>query len=125
MNPNLGWALAVIALAAGWRGYGWPGMALAFTVIVFWLMMQFNRTVRVMRHAADSPVGHVDSAVMLNAKLSAGLPMVRIITLTKSLGKRVTEAPQTWVWTDASGSGVTIVFARGRCKRWALNRPVE
>jgi len=125
MNPVLGWAMALVALAAGWRGYGWPGVALALTVIAFWLLIQFNRSVKVMRNAASSPVGHIDSAVMLNAKLSAGLPMIRIVTLTKSLGKRVTEAPDTWAWADASGSSVTIVFDKGRCKRWALNRPVE
>ena len=123
MNPVLGWAMALVALAAGWRGYGWPGMALAFTVIVFWLLIQFNRSVKVMRNAASSPVGHIDSAVMLNAKLSAGLPMIRIVTLTKSLGKRMAEAPETWAWADASGSSVTIVFDKGRCKRWALTRP--
>jgi hypothetical protein len=125
MNPILGWALALVALAAGWRGYGWPGVALAFTVIVFWLLIQFNRSVKVMRNAASSPVGHIDSAVMLNAKLSAGLPMIRIVTLTRSLGKRITEAPETWAWADASGSSVTIVFDKGRCKTWVLNRPVE
>ena len=125
MHPMLGWAMALVALAAGWRGYGWPGIALALSVIVFWLLMQFNRSVKVMRNAASSPVGHVDSAVMLNAKLSAGLPMIRIVTLTKSLGTRVAEAPETWVWADASGSSVTIMLDRGRCKTWVLNRPAE
>jgi hypothetical protein len=125
MNPIIGWAMAFVALAAGWRGYGWPGVALALTVIVFWLLIQFNRSVKVMRNAASSPVGHVDSAVMLNAKLSAGLPMIRIVTLTKSLGTRVAEAPETRAWADASGSRVTIVFDKGRCKTWVLNRPVE
>jgi hypothetical protein len=124
MNPIIGWAMAFVALAAGWRGYGWPGVALALTVIVFWLLIQFNRSVKVMRNAASSPVGHIDSAVMLNAKLSAGLPMIRIVTLTKSLGTRVAEAPETWAWADASGSSVTIVFDKGRCKTWVLNRPV-
>ena len=125
MNPVLGWAMALVALAAGWRGYGWPGMALAFTVIVFWLLIQFNRSVKVMRNAASSPVGHIDSAVMLNAKLSAGLPMIRIVTLTKSLGQRIADAPETWAWTDASGSSLTIVFEKGSCKRWTLSRPAE
>ena len=123
MNPILGWALAALALAAGWRGYGGPGIALALSVIAFWLLMQFNRSLKVMRNAASAPVGHIDSAVMLNAKLSAGLPMLRVVTLTKSLGKRVAEDPETWAWTDASGSDVTIVFDKGRCQRWTLNRP--
>ena len=123
MNPLLGWAMALIALAAGWRGYGWPGIALAFSVIVFWLLMQFNRSLKVMRNAASAPVGRIDSAVMLNSKLSAGLPMFRVVTLTRSLGRRVTEEPETWAWADASGSDVTIVFDKGRCQRWTLNRP--
>ena len=123
MNPILGWALAALALAAGWRGYGGPGIALALSVIVFWLVLQFNRSLKVMRNAASAPVGHIDSAVMLNAKLSAGLPMFRVVTLTKSLGKRVADKPETWAWADASGSNVTIVFDKGRCQRWTLNRP--
>ena len=125
MNPVVGWGLAFAALVAGWFSHGWRGLALAFTVIVFWLLIQFNRSVKVMRNAASSPVGHIDSAVMLNAKLSAGLPMIRIVALTKSLGTRVAEAPETWAWADASGSSVTMVFDKGRCKTWVLNRPVE
>ena len=123
MNPIFGWALAALALAAGWRGYGWPGIALAASVIVFWLLMQFNRALKVMRNAAGAPVGHIDSAVMLHSKLKPGLPMFRVVTLTRSLGKRVAEEPETWAWADASGSNVTIVFDKGRCQRWTLNRP--
>ena len=123
MNPILGWAMALIALAAGWRGYGWPGIALAVSVIVFWLLIQFNRSVKVMRNAAGAPIGHIDSAVMLNARLSAGLPMLRVVTLTRSLGRRMADQPETWAWADASGSEVTVVFDKGRCKRWALTRP--
>lgn len=124
MNPVFGWALAAVALAAGWRGYGWPGVALGLSVIVFWLLMQFSRSLKVMRNAASAPVGHIDSAVMLNAKLEPGLPMLRVVSLTRSLGKRVAEDPETWAWVDASGSGVTIVFDKGRCQRWTLSRPV-
>jgi hypothetical protein len=123
MNPVIGWVLALLAVAAGWRGYGWPGVALAFSVIVFWLLIQFNRSVKVMRNAAGSPIGHVDSAVMFNARLSPGLPMIRVVTLTRSLGRRVAETPETWAWADASGAEVRIVFDRGRCKSWALTRP--
>ena len=124
MNPVVGWALALLALAAGWRGYGWPGLALAFSVIVFWLLIQFNRSVKVLRNAASAPIGHIDSAVMLNAKLRAGLPMLQIVTLTRSLGRQVATAPNdTWAWADASGAEVVIVFAKGRSQRWSLNRP--
>ena len=33
MNPILGWVMAAVAVAAGWQGYGWPGVALAASVI--------------------------------------------------------------------------------------------
>ena len=123
MTALPGWLLAFAALVAGWFGYGWPGLALAFSVIVFWLLLQFNRSVRVMRDAAESPVGTVPSAVMLHAKLRVGLPMLRIVSLTKSLGRRVGESPEVWAWADASGAEVRIVFDHGRCASWVLNRP--
>jgi len=125
MNPVVGWGLAFAALVAGWFGYGWPGLALAFTVIVFWLLIQFNRSVRVMRDAADAPIGHVPSAVMLHAKLRTGLPMLQIVKLTKSLGKRLSESPEVWAWADESGAEVRIVFDKGFCTSWTLNRPAE
>ena len=123
MNPVVGWALAFIALVAGWFSYGWPGIALAFSVSVFWRLIQFNRSVRVMREASESPVGHVPSAVMLHSKLSVGLPMLQIVRLTKSLGRRVSESPEIWSWTDDSGADVRITFDKGVCASWTLDRP--
>ncbi|MEP7295063.1 MAG: hypothetical protein ABI702_02670 [Burkholderiales bacterium] len=121
MNPWIGWALAAAALAAGWFAYGASGVALAVTVIAFWLLLQFNRLVRVMRSAAESPVGHVDNAVMLHAKLHAGLPMAKVVGLTKSLGRA--DEGEVFTWTDDGGTAVTITFANGRCARWVLTRP--
>jgi hypothetical protein len=125
MNPIVGWILALIAVIAGWEGYGWPGLALAVSVIVFWLLMQFNRSLKVMRRAAELPVGHIDSAVMFNAKLKKGMLMMEVVTLTKSLGKRLSEQPEIWAWTDNSGAVVRIVFEKGRCTSWVLERPAE
>lgn len=125
MNPVVGWTLALAALVAGWFSYGWPGLALAFSVIVFWLLIQFNRSVRVMREASESPVGRVPSAVMLHSKLRVGLPMLQIVKLTKSLGTRLGESPEVWSWVDDSGAEVRIVFDKGLCTRWTLNRPNE
>ena len=123
MNPWLGWALPAAALTAGWFAYGPRGVALAVTVIAFWLLLQFNRLVRVMRNAADSPLGHVDNAVMLHAKLHAGLPMAKVVALTKSLGRRADETREVYTWTDAGGASVSITFADGRCASWVLARP--
>ena len=125
MNPWFGWALAAAALFIGWRSYGWPGVALAFSVIVFWLLLQFSRGVRVMRGASEAPVGHVDSAVMLNAKLRERLPMLEILKVTRSLGQRVSDEPEVWRWADDGGSSVEVTFVNGRCSRWALQRPPE
>lgn len=125
MNPVIGWALAFAALVAGWFSYGWPGVALAFSVIVFWLLMQFSRSVRVMRDAGDAPIGHVPSAVMLHSKLRTGLPMLQIVKVTKSLGQRLSESPEVWAWADESGAEVRIVFDKGLCTSWTLNRPAE
>ncbi|MES3013881.1 MAG: hypothetical protein V4750_09165 [Pseudomonadota bacterium] len=125
MNPVVGWALALAALVAGWFSYGWPGLALGFSVIVFWLLIQFNRSVRVMRDAGDAPIGYVPSAVMLHSKLRIGLPMLQIVKLTKSLGTRLSESPEVWAWADESGAEVRIVFDKGLCTSWTLNRPAE
>jgi hypothetical protein len=125
LNPIVGWLLAVVLLVAAWQGYGLKGLALAGTLIVFWLVLQFNRSIRVMRNAGASPIGHVDSAVMLNAKLKPGLQMLQVLTLTRSLGRRVRPDAEIYAWSDAGGSEVVVTFDGGRCKRWVLERPVE
>ena len=94
MNPWVGWLLAIAALLAGWQIYGWRGLVLALTVIVFWLLLQFTRIARVMREPANRRSGTVDSAVMLNAKLAAGTPLLDVLRLTKSLGRKVADDPR-------------------------------
>jgi hypothetical protein len=123
MNPWLGWSLAALMAAAGWQMYGGPGLALAATVVVFWLLLQFNRAVRVMKNAGSAPVGQVANAVMFNAKLRKGMQMLQVVTLTRSLGRRVNESPEVWAWADAGASEVLITFIGGRCASWQLNRP--
>ena len=125
MNVWIGWALAAAALAAGYLGYGWRGLLLALSVIVFWMLLQFSRSLRVLRAAAQRPVGHVASAVMLNAKLHAGMRLPDVIRLTGSLGRRISEMPEVWAWADTGGAEVTVAFDGGRCMRWTLQRPGE
>jgi hypothetical protein len=123
MNPILGWALAVLLLAAAWQSYGWQGVLAAISAIVFWLLLQFNRAVRVMKNAGMAPVGHVDSAVMLNAKLKPGMTMLQVVAMTRSLGRKLDEAGDTWAWQDNGDSRVTLHFQRGRLARFELDRP--
>lgn len=121
MSPVVGWILAAIAVVAGWIGWGVPGVVLAVTVITFWLLLQFSRALRVMRMAAGRPVGHVDSAVMLQSRLARGMTMMQVIPLTRSLGQRV-GSEDTWRWADAGGDLVTLTFTRGRLERWSFER---
>lgn len=125
MNQWIGGALALAALVLGGVLYGWKGVILALTAVVFWLLMQFTRLMRVMRMATSSPVGHVDSAVMLNAKLKPGMKLVDVLPLTLSLGRKTADAPETYVWTDQGGVSVEVVLEGGRVARWKLQRPAE
>ena len=118
----VGWALAVVAVAVGYTSYGWPGVALAVSVIVFWLLLQFSRALRAMRTAADRPVGHVDSAVMLQSRLHAGMPLAQVMKLTRSLGEKRGDAPESYAWRDAGGDEVIVEMKDGRLSRFQLQR---
>jgi len=123
MSATLGWAMAVLATATGYWAYGWPGVALAASVVVFWLLLQFSRALRVMRLAAQAPLGLVPSAVMLHSRLAAGMQMMEVVKLTRSLGRKLRDEPETFAWRDESGADVEIEFVGGRCRQWRLTRP--
>jgi len=125
MNPIVGWVLATLAVGLAWQKYGWQGAAFAGTLVVFWLLLQFNRAVRVMKNASSAPVAHVANAVMLNSKLKRGMTMIQVVTLTQSLGRKMADNPETWIWADPGRSSVTLVFDKGRLARWTLDRPIE
>jgi hypothetical protein len=125
MNPWIGWTLAALAVACGYTLYGWPGVALGVTMIVFWLLLQFSRAVRVMRKATDSPIGRVPSAVMFNSKLKPGLSMLDLVKMTRSLGEQVGSDPEVWRWADDGDAAVLITLRGGRVTQWALQRPNE
>jgi len=122
MDARLGWALAVLATAMGYWAYGWRGVLLAVTVVVFWLLLQFSRALRVLRNAGQAPVGQVPSAVMLHAKLQRGQRLPQILAFTKSLGTKVADDPETFEWRDAGGDAVRIELRAGKLERWSLQR---
>lgn len=122
MNPWVGWALALAALVGGWLSYGWRGLVLAVTVIVFWLLLQFSRSLRALQRAAGRPVGSVPNAVMFNAKLQAGLRLPQVLALTGSLGRKVGDDPEAWAWADAAGDEVRVELHGGRVSAWKLTR---
>jgi hypothetical protein len=122
MNSILGWMMALGAVVLGGWQWGWQGVVLAVTCIVFWLLLQFNRAVRVMRMAAARPVGTVDSAVMLHSKLHPGMRMLEVLPLTRSLGKALEEEHEVFEWGDESGARVRVEMHGGRISRLSLLR---
>ena len=122
MNPLIGWCLAVAAVVMAAKAYGWQGAVFALTVVVFWLLLQLNRALRAMKRAASQPIGHVDSAVMLNARLRAGMSMLQIIVLTRSLGRRLSSEPEVWRWQDEGTCAVTLTMRAGKLHGWSLDR---
>lgn len=131
MNPRIGWVLAALALGVGYLAYGWQGLVLGITLIVFWLLLQFSRAMRVMRQAGSAPVGEVKSAVMFNAKLRQGMTLMEVIGLTKSLGRKEEPASgaagdeERYAWADAGQVRVHLHFKAGRLQDWQLERPPE
>jgi len=121
--------LAILVFTIGaWRAFEWAGIALAVGGVVMWVLLHFTRMVTILKKAADRPIGHVASAVMLNAKLRRGLSLMHVIAMTRSLGQLLTEKdaqPEVYIWTDASQSVVTCTFVGGKLTEWALVRPEE
>lgn len=122
MNAWIGWLLAAAAIAAGYVGWGWQGVALGVTVTVFWLLLQFSRALRGMQQAAKRPRASVASAVTLHARLERGLPMLAVMKLTGSIGEKIADRPETFVWRDAGGDAVQVEFDGGRVAAWRLVR---
>ena len=96
------------------------GVALAVTLVVFWLLLQFSRALRVMRQAAGRPVGTIDNAVMFNARLKPGLRLLDLLPMTGSLGEKLADDPETFRWADAGGDAVRVELRSGRVSAWQL-----
>ena len=121
--------MAAIALGAmAWRAGGGAGLALLFSGLLLWFLLYYTRIMTIMKRAADRPVGYVGSAVMLNARLKQGMPLLDVLALTRALGERQSppEAePEVYRWRDAGESVVTAEFEGGKLARWQLVRPAE
>ena len=81
--------LGVVVVAVAYRGYGWPGVALAATGIVMWMLLHFTRMMKVLQRASNRPVGYCDSAVMLNAKLKPGVNLLQKPYTVETLSSRI------------------------------------
>lgn len=119
--------LAIIVFTVGaWQSFQWAGVALAVGGVVMWILLHFTRMVTILKKAANRPIGHVGSAVMLHVKLKKGATLMHVIAMTRSLGQLLTEKdaqPEIYRWTDASDSTVTCTFVGGKLSEWTLQRP--
>ncbi|MEX8520522.1 MAG: hypothetical protein AB3X44_18600 [Leptothrix sp. (in: b-proteobacteria)] len=118
-HPAIPALLAGSAVIVGWWNYGWRGLLLGLTLVVFWLLLQFSRTARVLRLAGQHPVGQVDSIVMVQSRLAHGMHMSEVLMLTGSLGRQVGNRDD-WQWTDSYGNDLVVSFRRGVVVRWAV-----
>jgi hypothetical protein len=119
-------AVVVVGVVAAYRSYGWAGVAGALGVLVFWILLHFSRMMQVLKRATARPIGYVDSAVMLNAKLKPGATLLHVIAMTRALGALRSakgEQPEVFVWTDGSQSHVTCTFVGGKLSHHELFRP--
>ena len=121
--------LAVIVFTIGaWRQFGWAGIALAAGGVIMWILLHFTRLMHILKKASQRPIGHVASAVMLNARLKKGMTLMHVIAMTKSLGALQTpkdEQPEIFLWTDPGLSNVSCTFVGGKLMDWRLTRPAE
>ena len=116
----------VILVVMGFRSYGWMGVAAVGGGVVMWALLHFTRLMNVLRKAADRPIGHVGTAVMLNARLQAGESLMHVVAMTRSLGALQSpenEQPEFYRWTDGTRSHVTCEFHNGKLVKWVLERP--
>ena len=119
--------VAVVVVGAAWHLYGWPGVAAVVSVAVFWMLLHFSRMMQVLKRATNRPIGYVDSAVMLNAKLKPGATLLHVVARTRALGALVSPKdtqPEVFRWTDNTDSHVTCTFVNGKLTQHVLLRPV-
>ena len=122
--PAAGVALVVIA----YNSAGWGGVALVVGGIVMWMLLHFTRMMAVLKRASNRPIGYVESAVMLNARLRPGVNLLHVMALTRSIGEQLGEKdqqPEVYRWTDPGASHVTCEFRDGKLVKWDLVRPPE
>jgi hypothetical protein len=120
-SPGANGLLVGGAIVAGWWVYGWQGLLLAITLIVFWMLLQFRRATRALANAAHRPIGLVDSVVMAQSRLDTGMQMPDVLQITGSLGVRQGTRDE-WLWHDEAGNELLVTFRRAIVIRWAVAR---
>lgn len=120
--------LVATAFVMAYTQYKWSGVAIVATGLVTWALLHFSRMMQILKRAANRPIGYVDSAVMLNAKLQKGRTLMHVIAMTKALGELLSVKdvqPEVFRWMDGTKSHVTCTFLNGKLQSWELVRPAE
>lgn len=122
--------IGTVGLTAwAWQTWGWMGIALVVTGGAMWLLLYFTRLVQIMKRASNRPIGFVDSAVMLNAKLKVGVNLMHVIAMTRALGQLETEkgfSPKCSAGATAANLWCAVCLCKASCKAgpWtALSKP--
>lgn len=116
---------AAVLVVAGYRAWGWGGVAFAAGALMLWLLLHFTRLMHILKQAANSPLGYVGSAVMLQAKLKPKMTLMHVVAMTRSLGVQLSPPdaqPERYRWTDPSDASVTCDFLDGKLVRWEFRR---
>lgn len=119
-------AAAIAVLVLAYRYYDWMGVAAAGGLLMMWVLLHFTRLMQILQRASKRPIGSVDSAVMLNAKLKPGMTLMHVIAMTRALGELRTEKnaqPEIFRWRDNSDSYVDATFVGGRLTAHQMVRP--
>jgi len=123
---------AVGLLVFAYQYHEWSGVIFVVSGGVMWALLHLSRVLQVFKKAANRPIGYVDSAVMVNAKLKKGLTLLHVIALTKSLGEKRAEdqsadllksGKEVFYWQDSSESYLKCEFLDGKLKHYELIRP--
>ena len=116
----------VVLVIAAYRAYGPQGILTVSGGLVMWGLLHYTRLMNVMQKARNHPIGYVGSAVMLNAKLKAGVNLLHVVAMTRALGQQLSadgQQPELYRWTDGTQSHVTCEFHGGKLRQWTLYRP--
>jgi hypothetical protein len=116
------WISLLTLTIISFKTWGWQGIALVAGALVFWQLLHFTQMMQVLKRAANRPKGYVDSAIMLHVKLKKGMKLLDILARTRSLGVQISEKPEVWRWTDASGCSVECELQLGKLMRFELIR---
>jgi hypothetical protein len=121
-------AVVVALVVLAQRFYGWGGVAMVVSFLVMWMLLHFTRMMQVLKRATGRPVGYVDSAVMLNAKLKPKFSLMHVLAMTRALGELRSpkgDQPEIFRWTDGSDSYVDCTFVNGKLASYSLTRPAD